>query len=57
VRRHVRELAAIADRRVHQPWLLEPDVRRRLDYPEAIVDHARAALAFHRESRPVVVRD
>ncbi|HYC23719.1 MAG TPA: deoxyribodipyrimidine photo-lyase [Candidatus Bathyarchaeia archaeon] len=49
VRRYVPELAALAGRRVHQPWLLDRAERRRLDYPPPIVDHARAALAFHDE--------
>lgn len=38
VRRHVPELAEIDDSRVHTPWLLPDDVRRRLDYPPPIVE-------------------
>jgi deoxyribodipyrimidine photo-lyase len=34
VRRYVPELAQVAGPAVHQPWRLEPGVRRRLDYPE-----------------------
>jgi deoxyribodipyrimidine photo-lyase len=46
VRRYVPELAALAGPRVHQPWRLDAGVRRRLEYPEPIVDHAEAAAAF-----------
>jgi deoxyribodipyrimidine photo-lyase len=42
----VPELAAIGDRRVHEPWLLDSKTRRALDYPKPIVDHARAAVQF-----------
>ncbi|WP_338200327.1 deoxyribodipyrimidine photo-lyase [Candidatus Nephthysia bennettiae] len=34
VRRYVPELAGITGPAVHQPWKLEPGVRRRLDYPQ-----------------------
>ena len=46
VRRYVPELAALPGARIHEPWRADPDVRRRLDYPEPIVDHAEAAAAF-----------
>jgi len=39
------------DLRVHEPWRLEAAERRRLDYPDPIVDHGEAAAAFHRRRR------
>jgi deoxyribodipyrimidine photo-lyase len=51
VRRWVPELGDLRGRRVHEPWRLEPAVRRRLDYPERIVDHAAALAAFRRRRR------
>jgi deoxyribodipyrimidine photo-lyase len=51
VRRYVPELAGIADGRIHEPWALDRSMRRALDYPEPIVDHARAAAVF-RARRP-----
>jgi deoxyribodipyrimidine photo-lyase len=42
VRRYVEELAEVEDRFVHEPWLLPEDERRRLDYPEPIVDQDEA---------------
>jgi deoxyribodipyrimidine photo-lyase len=44
VRRYLPELAGIAGRAVHRPWLL--DRFDRLDYPAPIVDHEQAAAAF-----------
>jgi deoxyribodipyrimidine photo-lyase len=44
VRRHLPELAGIAARAVHRPWLL--DGFHRLAYPAPIVDHDEAAAAF-----------
>jgi deoxyribodipyrimidine photo-lyase len=38
VRRHVPELAGVDGAAVHQPWKLDEDVRRSLDYPAPIVD-------------------
>ena len=38
VRRYLPELEGIQGRAVHQPWKLDPDRRRGLDYPEPIVD-------------------
>jgi deoxyribodipyrimidine photo-lyase len=46
VRRYVPELAAVAGGAVHQPWRLEPEERRRLDYPDPLVDHEEAAVRF-----------
>jgi deoxyribodipyrimidine photo-lyase len=51
VRRWVPELGDLRGRSVHEPWRLEPAVRRRLDYPERIVDHAAALAAFRRRRR------
>jgi deoxyribodipyrimidine photo-lyase len=48
VRRWVPELAGIAGGAIHEPWRLDPAVRRRLDYPGPIVDHDEAAAAFRR---------
>nr|WP_269328549.1 FAD-binding domain-containing protein [Kineosporia babensis] len=38
VRRYVPELADVDGPKVHAPWKLPPDVRKKLDYPEPIVD-------------------
>ncbi len=46
VRRHVPELADVEGRAVHRPWDLDPERRRRLDYPEPLVDHADAVTRF-----------
>jgi len=46
VRRHLPELEAIEGGEVHEPWRLPAVERRRLDYPEPIVDHDEAAAAF-----------
>jgi deoxyribodipyrimidine photo-lyase len=51
VRRWVPELREVADARVHEPWRLEAAERRRLAYPEPIVDHALAAAAFRGRRR------
>jgi deoxyribodipyrimidine photo-lyase len=46
VRRYLPELESLAGKAVHEPWRLDPTQRRRLDYPEPIVDHDEAAAAF-----------
>jgi deoxyribodipyrimidine photo-lyase len=46
VRRYLPELESIEGGDVHEPWRLEPARKRRLDYPEPIVDHDDAAVAF-----------
>lgn len=46
VRRYVPELASVPGPAVHQPWLLPPESRRLLDYPDRVVDHEQAARAF-----------
>lgn len=51
VHRWVPELASVPGRRVHEPWRLEAAERRRLHYPDPIVDHGEAAAAFHRRRR------
>jgi deoxyribodipyrimidine photo-lyase len=38
VRRHVAELSSVEGRDVHEPWKLEPEHRKRLDYPEPVVE-------------------
>jgi deoxyribodipyrimidine photo-lyase len=48
VRRWVPELAEVEGAAVHRPWLLPDDVRRRLDYPEPIVDLAEGLARFRR---------
>ena len=48
VRRWVPELAEISGAAVHRPWLLPGDVRRRLDYPDPIVDLAEGLARFRR---------
>jgi deoxyribodipyrimidine photo-lyase len=46
VRRWVPELREVRDARVHEPWKLDPSLRRRLEYAMPIVNHAEAAAAF-----------
>src|SRR5262249_29460606 len=46
VRRYLPELESISGSAVHEPWRLESAQRRGLDYPEPIVDHDEAAVAF-----------
>ena len=46
VRRYLPELESVAGRAVHEPWRLDGKRRRRLDYPQPIVDHDEAAAAF-----------
>ena len=48
VRRWVPELAGVDGAAVHRPWLLPDDVRRRLDYPDPIVDLAEGLARFRR---------
>jgi len=38
VRRHVPELARIEGRAIHEPWCLDADQRRELDYPDPVID-------------------
>jgi deoxyribodipyrimidine photo-lyase len=51
VRRYVPELEPIEGRSVHEPWKLAPELRRRLRYPEPIVDSEEAAAEFRRRRR------
>jgi deoxyribodipyrimidine photo-lyase len=46
VRRHLPELTSVAGAAVHRPWLLEDELRRRLDYPGPLVDLEEGAAAF-----------
>jgi deoxyribodipyrimidine photo-lyase len=46
VRRYVPELAALPGARIHEPWRADSAERRRLEYPEPVVDHADVAAAF-----------
>jgi deoxyribodipyrimidine photo-lyase len=46
VRRYLPELEAVCGAAVHEPWRLSQVERRRVDYPEPIVDHEDAAAAF-----------
>jgi deoxyribodipyrimidine photo-lyase len=48
VRRYVTELAGVKGSAVHEPWKLAPDVRKAIDYPEPLVDHAEAVQSFRR---------
>ena len=51
VRRYVPELGAIDGVRVHEPRLLDPQMRRTLGYPKPIVEHAQAAAQFRARRR------
>ena len=46
VRRYLPELEGVEGSSVHEPWRLPAQQRRRLDYPQPIVDHDEAAAAF-----------
>ena len=46
VRRYVPELARVAGRAVHEPWLLGRPERKALGYPQPLVDHRAAAAEF-----------
>jgi deoxyribodipyrimidine photo-lyase len=48
VRHHVPELSTLSGGAVHEPWKLAPAERRRLDYPDRIVDHVLATEEFRR---------
>ena len=41
VRRHVPELARIEGRAIHEPWRLDPGLRRELHYPDPVIDPDR----------------
>lgn len=41
VRRHVPELARIEGRAIHEPWRLDPGLRRELPYPDPVIDPDR----------------
>jgi deoxyribodipyrimidine photo-lyase len=41
VRRHVPELAGVEGPAVHEPWKLPQAQRRRLDYPDPVIDRGR----------------
>jgi len=46
VRRHLPELAGVPGGAVHEPWRLEVGQRRKLDYPDPVVDHEEATVRF-----------
>jgi len=46
VRRYVAELKGIEGGAVHEPWKLDVSIRKGIDYPEPIVDHAEAVQRF-----------
>ncbi len=48
VRRYLPELAEVDGAAVHRPWDLPAHQRRRLDYPDPIVDLRDAAERFRR---------
>ena len=54
VRRHVPELRSLEGDTAHRPWELPARMRRRLDYPEPLIDHevaAREFLGFRKAAR------
>lgn len=46
VRQQVPELAAVEGRAIHEPWKLDPGVRRQLDYPDPLINPGRRARLF-----------
>jgi deoxyribodipyrimidine photo-lyase len=57
IKRHVPELRRVPEQHIHEPWLMDPELQRRIqcrigtDYPAPIVDHAerrRIAVARYR---------
>lgn len=59
VKRHVPELRRVPEEHIHEPWLMDPELQRRIqcrigvDYPAPIVDHIhrqRIAVARYREA-------
>ena len=59
IKRHVPELRRVPEQHIHEPWLMDPELQRRIlcrigtDYPAPIVDHAerrRIAVARYREA-------
>jgi len=53
IRTWVPELASLDDEAIHDPSELPPLVRARLDYPEPIVDHAKARERVMREFKAI----
>ncbi len=49
VRRYIPELREVEGPAVHEPWRLPAEERKRLAYPNRIVNHDAAAHAFRRE--------
>lgn len=59
VKRHVPELRRVPEEHIHEPWLMDPELQRRIqcrigvDYPAPIVDHLerqRIAVARYRDA-------
>jgi deoxyribodipyrimidine photo-lyase len=59
VKRYVPELRRVPEHHIHEPWLMDPELQRRIqcrigiDYPAPIVDHIerqRLAIARYREA-------
>jgi deoxyribodipyrimidine photo-lyase len=59
IKRHVPELRRVPDEHIHEPWLMDPELQRRVlcrigtDYPAPIVDHAeqrRIVVARYRDA-------
>lgn len=55
IRRWIPELASLDGEAIHDPSELPPLVRARLDYPEPIVDHAKARERVMREFKAIKV--
>jgi deoxyribodipyrimidine photo-lyase len=56
IRRYCPELAALGDKAIHDPSVLQAERRSKIDYPEPLIDQNRARLrvmtAFKKIGKP-----